>query len=138
MDKLACLENTIYDAIPHVDSCVACGKCCVNVYVTMIEYVFMFHALSKKHSHDILIAILNKPLKPHPDIPGYFVCRFLDRYNKCVAYEGRGFACRFCGHPALDKMYNANCFKKKVSADDYWRMREELETIDTEKIVVGY
>lgn len=131
------LKDELYDKIPPLSSCNMCGKCCVNVNLTMIEFIYMFSALSKKYPQAELISIMNKPLKNNPYSPHDKSCRFLDENGLCLAYEERGFSCRAGGNSSLDVIYLHNCFRKEAkkekspfTAEEYWKMMLKLERMD--------
>ena len=63
MKYLTYLKEKVYGVIPKITGCEMCGKCCVNVNLTMVEFIFMFDSISQQYSPDYLLAILNKPLK---------------------------------------------------------------------------
>lgn len=137
MKRLERRLEKIYDAIPPLANCNMCGKCCVNVNMTMIEYIHMFKGLTQRYSENDLIAIMNQPMIDNLYVTNNKCCRFLSNNGHCLAYLERAYSCRAGGNASLDAIYTKNCFhqgshkeKSPFTLTEYWETLLRLERMD--------
>ncbi|MBW2621978.1 MAG: YkgJ family cysteine cluster protein [Deltaproteobacteria bacterium] len=105
--KVLCEE--IYSRIPDV-GCHACGRCCVSPHVTLVEFchAFKFFLDNNPQKNQIITQII--PI--HERFAGNLNCRFQESSGLCGVYSHRPMACRFHGHPAMEKLgfhYHVYC-----------------------------
>lgn len=137
MERLEKRLSKIYESIPPLANCNMCGKCCVNVNMTMLEYIYMFKGLTARYNQAELLEIMQQPLIDNIYVTDNKCCRFLSNNGHCMAYLERAYSCRAGGNSSLDAIYTKNCFHKSAHKEkppftltQYWNTLLRLEKMD--------